>query len=96
LRAIALERREAIQLFREICDNIPDIALSNCIVLKPQSRFSDAFPKFYELHIRAVLDEFDLNRLRTMVEKRNLFLETASGYIVIGSVRESNCLEVTA
>ena len=92
-----MERREAIQLFREICDIIPDLALSSCVVLQPQSRFSDAFPRFYELHIRAVLDEFDLKRLRTMVEKRNLFLEAAaSGYIVIGSMRESNCLEVTA
>ena len=95
LRGIALERREAIQLFREICDTIPDMSLANCVLLKPKN-CPDALQKLYELQIRIVLNESVLEQVRAIVSQHKLLMETAENFIVIYRPAERSCLEITA
>ncbi len=77
---LALQRREAISLFREICDSISDESLISSVSLNPCVKTAS-----YELRIRTVFDKSAVKAIRSIVEKHELSMDELKGCIVIYS-----------
>jgi hypothetical protein len=96
LRGIILQRREATAVFREICDNIPDMILANFILLKPLNNLQDPLKIDYELHIKKVRGESNLDLIRSITDKYNLQVEETGEYIVICAPDTEGAVEIHA
>ena len=65
-----MRRREAIQLFREICKCLPDANIT-CASLTPRARSNEEF----ELRINASLDAKSLKKMQSLAGKHGLTLK---------------------
>ncbi len=85
-----MRRREAIQLFREICKCMPDAFISS-ISLSPNTPSK----KEFELKISMVLDRKNLKNVETLVNKHGLMLKQDNGSLLIsGSAPKPNVMAV--
>jgi len=91
-----MQRREATSVFREICDKIPDMILSNCVLLKPLATIQDPSRTDYELHIKKPHNESNLERIRVITDKHNLEVEETGEYIIIRAPDEEGAMEILA
>ncbi len=84
-----LQRREALQVFHEICDSIPDANLFAWVSL---TSFGNEEPsnKSYELKIRTGQKLSDLKEIRSIVEKHGLFLEESDKTLTIRTPPEKS------
>jgi hypothetical protein len=73
-----MRRREAIRLFSEIYESIPD-AYITCVSLTPSAHSSEEF----ELRINASLDLESLKKVQSIVNKRGLTLKEDKGFLLI-------------
>jgi hypothetical protein len=96
LRGRILQRREATAVFREICDNIPDMILANCVLLKPLNNLQNPLKNDYELHIKKVQGESNLDRIKSITDKHNLQVEETGEYIVIYAPDAEGAVEIPA
>ncbi len=89
-----LQRREAIEVFREICSCLPDAFLVNNVVLKPLDKFGSSRGD-YSLYIKIAFAESSLDEIAKVVERRQLCFKRSDGYLVIyGS--SDDLVEITA
>ena len=72
----ALRRREAIRLFREIYESIPE-AYITWVSLTPSTRSNEEF----ELRINASLDVKSIKTVRSLVNKHGLILKEDTGFL---------------
>jgi hypothetical protein len=87
-----MQRREAIQLFREICKCIPDAFVSS-VSLSPVT-FSG---KNFELRINVALDGRNLVDVETLVRKYGLKLNQNKGSLLIyGSMAKPGEMQIYA
>ena len=73
-----MQRREAIEIFREIWKCIPDSFVS-CVTLLPIDRFEMEFA----LRISVALDEGHLRSLKALIHKHGLTLKEDNGALLI-------------
>jgi hypothetical protein len=78
-----MERREAIQLFREICECIPDSSRFHSVFLNSQKMATYPARRSFELRIDIALDKSSLRRVEDLVRKRRLAMEENKGALVI-------------
>lgn len=76
-----MRRREAIQLFREICQCTPDAFISS-ISLSPNATSK----KEFELRINMALDGKNLKNVENIVNKHGLVLKELKGALLIYGV----------
>jgi hypothetical protein len=87
-----MQRREAIELLREICECIPDAFVSS-VSLSPVT-FSG---RNFELRINVALEERSLADVETLVKKYGLKLNQNNGSLLIyGSKAKRSELKVYA
>jgi len=89
-----LQRREAISLFREICDSIADDSILSSVILKPHDNAYSA-PTKYELHIKIFLGASTLKNVKAIVKKHLLTMKESNGYLIIAAP-ERKIIEITA
>lgn len=73
-----MRRREAAQLFSEICECVPD-AFVNSISLMPSSRSKEEF----DLRINVTLDAQSLSNVQSVVNKHGMNLKEDKGSLLI-------------
>lgn len=73
-----MQRREATQLFKEICECMPDAVISN-ILLTPIDRLKEEFA----LRIDAHLNANSLENVKAIVGKHGLTLKEDRGSLLI-------------
>ena len=78
-----MERREAVRLFREICECIPDSSMFRSVFLNPQNMATDVTRRNFELRIDMALDKSSLRCVEDVVKKHKLVMEENKGSIVI-------------
>ncbi len=78
-----MRRREAVLLFREICQYIPDAFISS-ISLSPNNFYKNEF----ELRINVVLDAKSLKDIRSVIDKHGLILKEDNGTLFICGQRK--------
>ncbi|MCW4018517.1 MAG: hypothetical protein NWF00_07570 [Candidatus Bathyarchaeota archaeon] len=76
-------RREAIQLFQEICKCIPEQSMLRSVFLKPHTREADSTGENFELWINVALDETSLKYVKQIVKNHKLSIGETSGSLVI-------------
>ena len=90
-----MQRREAVLLFREITECIPDPSLFQCVFLRYRGKATGSSDESFELQIQVVLDKSSLNRVENIVKKRRLVLEEKQGVLLIYSP-EKSLIEILA
>ena len=78
-----MRRREAVLLFREICQCIPDAFISS-ISLSPNNTYKNEF----ELRINVALDARSLKDIRSVIDKHGLILKEDYGTLFIRGQRK--------
>ncbi len=78
-----MQRREAIRLFREICECITDESVLSSVFLIQRNEPESLGMENFELWINAVLDNTGLRDVRSIVKERKLVLEENKGFFVI-------------
>jgi hypothetical protein len=81
-----MRRREAIQLFKEICKCIPDAFVSG-ISLSP-NRIS---ARDFELKINVSLEGMNLTNVENLVKKYGLMLDESQGSLLIYGSKAKRC-----
>jgi hypothetical protein len=77
LRGRGTKRREAVSLFKTICECIPD-ALVNGASLTPTNRAEG-----FELRINVDMDSKNLENVRSIVKKQRMVIEENKGSLMI-------------
>lgn len=92
LRGNVMQRREAIRLFREVCECIPDAYISG-ISLSPNRSSTSGF----DLRINVTIDSKSLTNVQSVASKHGMVAKEDRGSILIyGSQTRSNCVEIMA
>lgn len=85
-----MRRREAAQLFSEICECIPD-AFVNSISLMPSNHSKEEF----NLRINVSLDPRSLTNVQSVVNKHGMNLKEDNGFLLIyGSQTKPNDISI--
>ncbi len=82
LEGRALLRREALQVFHEICELIPDAKMLNSVSITPTSKPGE-IPQDFELRIKIGLGPFEVHRVRSIVKKHDLDMREEDGILII-------------
>ncbi len=77
-----MRRREAVGLFREICECIPDPSGFSSVFLIQTSQ-ADSLEENFELRINAMFDGRTLETIKVLLKKRRMFLVENKGSLVI-------------
>ncbi len=89
-----LQRREAIEVFREICSRFSDAFLVGNVILRPSGE-SGSSTEDYSLHIKVALFDESIDEIAKVVERHRLCFKRSNEYLVIyGS--SDNLVEVPA
>ena len=80
-----MQRREAVRLFREICECIPDASAFSSVFLIQRNEPASFGMENFELWINADLDNAGLRSVQSIVKERKLILEENRGFFVIYS-----------
>jgi hypothetical protein len=78
LRGSVMRRREAVRLFREICECIPEAPISSALLMPERSS-----KEKFELRINVALDGKSLQNVKSLVEKHRMNLEENNGSLLI-------------
>jgi hypothetical protein len=89
-----MQRREAVGLFREICECIPDPSIFNSVFLMTQ-KIAGSEKENFELRINAAINDNNLKRLEFIVKKHGMLLMENKGSIIIYEP-ESTQIEIIA
>ena len=73
-----MRRREAVKLFKEICECIPEAPISSAL-LTPNRNSKGEF----ELRINVLLDGKSLENVKSLVEKHKMNLKENNGSLLI-------------
>ena len=86
-----MQRREAVRLFREICECIPDAFVDGISLI--ENYLSGEF----ELHLNISLNAKGIENVQSLVSKHGLLLKEDKGTIVIyGSTQDPAEFEILA
>jgi hypothetical protein len=77
-----MQRREVIDLFREICECIPHSALNGASIMHRDIELSK---NSFELRLNISLSEKDFRKIDSIVKKRNMILERNQQNLLIYS-----------
>lgn len=69
-----MRRREAVEIFKEICECIPEASLSSVFLTNRDTLF-EFVGENYELRLNVSLDEKFLRKINSIVKKRNMIME---------------------
>lgn len=86
LRGKPLQRREAVQVLREICECIPNESAVSYVFLEQTKNASESKKKRYNLHIRMHVDEAARESIETVTRKRGLSLRESKGDLVVSTL----------
>ncbi len=78
-----MQRRDAVRLFREICECIPDPSVLSCVFLIQRSKPASLGKENFELWINAAFDNPSLRDVQSIVKERKLVLEEKRRFFVI-------------
>ena len=95
LPLIVMERREAVQVFREICECIPDLSVLSGVLLRPQNHSGESLKDLFDLQVNAILDAMTMKLVRAVVRKRGLVLKANRQYLLVHSIHLKNLGENT-
>ncbi len=91
LPGCVMQRREAIRLFKEICECIPDAFVDGF------SLIASSLNGEFELHMNTSLNTKGIENVQSLVSKHGLLLKEDKGIIVIyGSKQKTTEFEILA
>jgi hypothetical protein len=83
-----LQRREAVQVLREICKCIPDESVVTCVFLEQTRNAADSRKNSYELHIKMNIDEATRENIESATRKHGLSVRASNEDFIVYALEE--------
>lgn len=82
-----MDRREAVQVLREICECIPDESAVSYVFLEQSKTALNSREKTYDLHIRMQIEEITRKNIESVIRKRGLLNTVSNGDFVVSAIK---------